>query len=331
MKEILAMRAMTEISRTLLGLAAMAVTAAAIAQTYPSKPLRLVLPYPPGGVVDFIGRTLGQRLSDQFGQPVVADNRPGAGGIIGVEAAAKSAPDGYILVLMDPAIVINPALQESVPYDVTRDLQCVSIVGSSPLVLAANPSLPVRDLAQLIEYAKANPGKLNFASAGIGTTPHMAGELLKLRIGAQMTHVPYKGMGPAMADLVSGRVQMSFGSITAALPFLRDARLRALATTGLKRSGALPDLPTVIEAGLPGFEVDLWLGMFSPANLPPQVLARLHSEIRKALEQAEVKAAFAKVGVEPRGTSPEEGSAFVRAEYEKWTRVVRDARLKGAS
>ena len=325
------MRTMTEVLRTLVGVAAMAVATAATAQTYPSKPLRLVLPYTPGGVVDFIGRTLGQRLSEQFGQPVVADNRPGAGGIIGVEATAKAAPDGYTLVLMDPAIVINPSLQDGVPYDVIRDLQCVSVVGSSPLVLAANPSLPVKDLAQLIEYAIANPGKLNFASAGIGTTPHMAGELLKLRIGAQMTHVPYKGMGAAMADLVSGRVQVSFGSITAALPFLRDARLRGLATTGLKRSGALPELPTVIEAGLAGFDVDLWLGLFSPANLSPQVLGRLNSEIKQALEQAEVKAAFAKVGVEPRGTSPEEGAAFVKAEYEKWNRVVRDAKLKGAS
>ena len=308
-----------------------AATGAAFGQAYPSKPLRLVLPYTPGGVVDFIGRTLAQRLSEQFGQPVVADNRPGAGGIIGVELTAKSAPDGYTLVLMDPAIVINPSLQDGVPYDVIRDLRCVSIVGSSPLVLAANPSLPVKYLAQLIEYAKANPGKLNFASAGIGTTPHMAGELLKLRIGAQMTHVPYKGMGAAMADLVSGRVQVSFGSITAALPFLRDARLRGLATTGLKRSGALPELPTAIEAGLPGFDVDLWLGVFSPANLPPQALVRLNSEIKKALEQAEVKAAFAKVGVEPRGTSPDEGAAFVKAEYDKWNRVVRDAKLKGAS
>ena len=325
------MRTMNEMLRTLAAVAATAVTSAAMAQAYPSKPLRLVLPYTPGGVVDFIGRTLAQRLSDQMGQPVVADNRPGAGGIIGVEVTAKSAPDGYTLVLMDPAIVINPTLQDGVPYDVIRDLQCVSIVGSSPLVLAANPSLPVKDLAQLIEYAKANPGKLNFASAGIGTTPHMAGELLNLRIGAQMTHVPYKGMGAAMADLVSGRVQVSFGSITAALPFLRDARLRGLATTGLKRSGALPELPTAIEAGLAGFEVDLWLGVFSPANLSPQVLARLNSEIKKALERAEVKAAFAKVGVEPRGTGPDEGAAFVKAEYEKWNRVVRDAKLKGAS
>ena len=304
---------------------------AASAQAYPSRPLRLVVPYAPGGVVDFIGRTLGQRLSEQLGQSVIADNRPGAGGIIGVEATAKSAPDGYTLVLMDPAIVINPVLQDAVPYDVIRDLTAVTIVGSSPLVLASNPGLPVKSVAELVAYAKAHPGTLNFASAGIGTTPHMAGELLKLRAGVPMTHVPYKGMGPAMADLVAGRVQFSFGSITAALPFLADHRLHGLATTGSKRSGALPDLPTMIEAGLPGFEVELWLGLFAPVGLPREVLARLNAETRKAIEHPEARAAFAKVGVEPRGTSPQDAAAFIRAENEKWGKVVRDAKQKGAS
>ncbi|HEY6864437.1 MAG TPA: tripartite tricarboxylate transporter substrate binding protein [Burkholderiales bacterium] len=303
-------------------------------QGYPSKPLRLVVPYAPGGVVDFIGRTLAQRLSEHLGQSVIGDNRPGAGGIIGVEATAKSAPDGYTLVLMDPAIVINPVLQDAVPYDVIRDLTAVSIVGSSPLVLVSNPALPVKNLTELIEYAKAHPGKLNFASAGIGTTPHMAGELMKLRIGAQMTHVPYKGMGPAMADVVAGRVQFSFGSITSALPFLKDNRIRGLATTGAKRSGALPDLPTMIEAGagsgLSGFEVELWLGLFGPAGLPRDVLARLNAETKKAIEDPQARAAFAKVGVEPRGTSAGDAADFIRAENEKWGKVVRDAKLKGA-
>jgi len=300
-------------------------------QAYPSRPVRLIVPYAPGGVVDFIGRTLGQRLSEQLGQSVIADNRPGAGGIIGVEATAKSAPDGYTLVIMDPAIVINPVLQDSVPYDVIRDLTAVSIVGSSPLVLVSNPGLPVKDVAELVAYAKAHPGTLNFASAGIGTTPHMAGELMKLRIGAQMTHVPYKGMGPAMADVVAGRVQFSFGSITSALPFLKDHRIRGLATTGPKRSGALPDLPTMIEAGLPGFEVELWLGLFGPAGLPRDALARLNADAKKAIEHPQARAAFAKVGVEPRGTSAEDAAAFIRAENEKWGKVVRDAKLKGAS
>ncbi len=323
---------MLRILRCAIGLAMLAWAAAAPAQiSFPSKPLRLIVPYAPGGVVDFIGRTLAQRLSEQLGQSVIADNRPGAGGIIGVEATAKSAPDGYTLVIMDPAIVINPVLQDAVPYDVIRDLTAVSIVGSSPLVLAASPALPVKSVAELVQYAIANPGRLNFASAGIGTTPHMAGELLKLRIGAQMTHVPYKGMGPAMADLVAGRVQFSFGSITAALPFLADRRLRGLATTGARRSGALPDLPTMIEAGLSGFEVDLWLGLFGPAHLAPQALARLNAETINAVAHPEARAAFAKVGVEPRGTTPAEAADFVRAENEKWGRVVRGAKLKGGS
>jgi tripartite-type tricarboxylate transporter receptor subunit TctC len=308
---------------------ALALAASATAQTFPSRPIQIVVPYAPGGVVDFVGRTLGQRLSQQVGQPVVTDNRPGAGGIIGIEYTARSAPDGHTLVVMDPAIVINPSLQEKVPYDVLRDLQSVSVIGSSPLVLVVNPAVPASSMAQLMEYAKANPGKLNFVSAGIGTTPHMAGEMLKLRANVSMQHVPYKGSGPAMADLVGGQVQMVFSSITAALPFMRDGRLRGLATTGAKRSGALPDLPTVIEAGYPGFEVDLWLGVFAPANLPPAVLARLNSEVRSALQDPGVRAAFAKVGIEPRGTSVEEGAAFVRDEFQKWATVVRDGRIRG--
>jgi tripartite-type tricarboxylate transporter receptor subunit TctC len=305
-----------------------AVVGNAIGQTWPGRQIQLVVPYAPGGVVDFIGRTVGQRLSTQVGQPVVIDNRPGAGGIIGVDYAARSASDGHTIVVMDPAIVINPTMQEKVPYDVKKDLQAVAVIGSSPLVLVVNPSVPATTLSQLIEYARANPGKLNFVSAGIGTTPHMAGELLKLRAGISMTHVPYKGSGPAMADLVGGQVQIGFSSITAALPYIRDNRLRPLATTGSKRSPALSEVPTVIESGYPGFEVDLWLCIFSPASVPAPIVERLNGEIGKALEDQAVRAAFEKVGVEPRITSVEESTRFVRAEFEKWANVVRDANLK---
>jgi tripartite-type tricarboxylate transporter receptor subunit TctC len=279
-------------------------------------------------VVDFIGRTLGQRLSQQVGQPVVIDNRPGAGGMVGIEYTARTAPDGQTIVLMDPAIVINPVLQEKPLYDLFRDLATVAVIGHSPLVLTVNPQLPVNDVKQLVQYAKANPGKLNFASAGIGTTPHMAGELLKIRAAIDMTHVPYKGSGPAMADLAAGQVQVGFSSITGALPFIKDARLRALATSGAKRSPALPDLPTFIEAGYPDFEVDLWLGLFAPINTPTALLHRLNSEIDAALKDQTVIAAFAKVGVEPRINTAEEGARFVRAEYEKWAQVVTGAKLK---
>ena len=298
------------------------------AQSWPSRPITLVVPYAPGGVVDFIGRTLGQRVAQQVGQPVVIDNRPGAGGMVGIEYTARAAADGQTIVLMDPAIVINPVLQEKPLYDLFRDLATVAVIGHSPLVLTVNPQLPVADVAQLVQYAKANPGKLNFASAGIGTTPHMAGELLKIRAGIDMTHVPYKGSGPAMADLAAGQVQVGFSSITGALPFIKDGRLRALATSGAKRSPALPDLPTFIEAGYPDFEVDLWLGMFAPLNTPTALLHRLNSEIDAALKDHTVAAAFAKVGVEPRINTAEEGARFVRAEYDKWAQVVTRAQLK---
>jgi len=313
--------------KTILCTVALIVAGSASAQTWPMHQIQLGVPYAPGGVVDFIGRTIGQRLSQQVGQPVVIDNRPGAGGMIGIEYTARSAPDGHTIVLMDPAVVINPVLQEKPLYEL-KDLATLAVVGSSPLVLTVNPQLPVADVAQLIQFAKASPGKLNFASAGIGTTPHMAGELLKARAGIDMTHVPYKGAGPAMADLAAGQVQVGFSSITGALPFLRDGRLRGLATSGAKRSAALPDLPTLIEAGYPDLEVDLWLGLFAPVSTPTPVVRRLNSEINAALKDPTVIAAFAKVGVEPRINSAEEGARFVRGEYEKWAQVVTGAKLK---
>ena len=313
--------------RTILCTFALLGATSAAAQ-WPARQIQLVVPYAPGGVVDFIGRTLGQRLAQQVGQPVVIDNRPGAGGMIGIEYTARSAPDGHTIVLMDPAVVINPVLQEKPLYDLFKDLATVAVIGHSPLVLTVNPQLPVTDVAQLVQYAKANPGKLNFASAGIGTTPHMAGELLKIRAGIDMTHVPYKGSGPAMADLAAGQVQVGFSSITGALPFIKDGRLRALATSGAKRSPALPDLPTFIEAGYPDLEVDLWLGLFAPISTPTAVMRRLNTEINAALSDATVVAAFAKVGVEPSAASGEEGARFVRAEHDKWAQVVTKARLR---
>ena len=302
--------------------------AGAQAQNYPSKPVRLVLPYAPGGIIDYVGRTLAQKLTENLGQPVVAENRPGGGGVLGTDSVARSAPDGYTLVLMDPAIIINPTLQADVPYDVFRNLQTVSIISSSPEVLVISPILPVKTFPELVVYGRANPGKLNFASAGIGTTPHLAGEMFKLRTGIDATHIPYKGIGASYTDMMSGKVQMAFSSIAGALPFTTDNRVRAIATTGAKRSSVYPDLPTVGEAGLAGFEVDLWLGVFAPAKLPVPILARLNGELTKALEAADLKTALAKVGVEPRGTSPEEGATFLRAEFDKWRQVITDGKIK---
>src|SRR5215471_14432151 len=272
---------------------------ASSAQTYPSKPIHFVLPYIPGGIIDTAGRHLALRLSESLGQSVVPENRPGAGGMVGADVVARSAPDGYTMLLTDPGLVSNPTLQADVPYDLFKGLQGVSIVGSSPAVIVASLKLPVNTLPELIAYAKDNPGKLNFASAGIGTAPHLAGEMIKLRTGIDMTHVPYRGIGAAYPDVISGKVQLAFSSIAGALPFTADNRVRPLATTGSARSSVYPDVPTVAESGLPGFDVDLWIAVYAPAGLPPQVLATLNSELNKTLEHPELKAAFAKIGVTP--------------------------------
>jgi tripartite-type tricarboxylate transporter receptor subunit TctC len=318
---------MTRIAALVSLCTALLVPSALVAQTYPSKPIRIVLPYVPGGIIDTAGRNIALRLSEGLGQSVVAENRPGAGGMVGADAVARSAPDGYTILLTDPALVSNPTLQADVPYDLFKGLQAVSIVGSSPAVIVASPSLPVTTFAELIAYAKAHPGKLNFASAGIGTAPHLAGEMIKLRAGLDMTHVPYRGIGAAYPDVMSGKVQLAFSSIAGAVPFTSDNRVRPIATTGSARSAVYPDVPTVAES-LPGFDVDLWIGIYAPAGLPPAVLAKLNGEINKALQHPELKAAFAKIGITPRGTSPDEGAAFTRSEYEKWKKVIVDGKIK---
>jgi tripartite-type tricarboxylate transporter receptor subunit TctC len=311
-----------------LGAAIASAPQIAAAQGFPSKPLRLVLPYAPGGIIDYVGRHLAERLGEKLGQTVIAENKPGAGGMVGADVVARSAPDGYTLVLTDPGIVINPTLQDDVPYDLFKGLQPISIIGSSPSVLVVSPKLPVKTFQDLIAYGKANPGKLNFATAGVGTAPHLAGELVKLRTGVEMTHIPYKGIGPAFPDIMNGKVQMAFSSIAGALPFTNDKRVTPIATTLLKRSSVYPDVPTIAESGLPGFEVDLWVGVYGPANLPPEILKRLNTELNKTLENPAMKDALAKVGIEPRGTSVEEGVAITRSEYDKWKKVIIDGKLK---
>lgn len=307
---------------------AAAVSASAQAQSFPTKPIKLVLPYSPGGIIDYVGRTLAQHLGDTIGQPVVAENRPGAGGIAGTDTVARSAPDGYTLVLMDPAIVINPTLQPSVPYDLFKGLTTVAMVSTSPEVVVVAPQLPVKTFQEFVTYAKANPGKLNFGSAGIGTTPHLAGELFKQRAGVDATHIPYRSIGQSYPDMMANKIQFAFSSIAGALPFTSDNRVRAIATTGLKRSAVYPDLPTVDEAGMKGFEVDLWLGIFAPAGLPADVHAKLSAELKKTLEKPEVKTALAKVGVEPRWQDQKDSAAFLKNEFDKWKKVIADGNIK---
>jgi tripartite-type tricarboxylate transporter receptor subunit TctC len=299
---------------------------AALAENFPSRPIHLILPYAPGGIIEFVGRTLSQKLGEVLRQPVVVEDRPGAGGIVGVDYVARAAPDGYNIVLVDPAIVTNPTLHKSLPYDIFKDMVAISIVATAPEVLVAAPQLGVKTHAALLAYGKANPGKLNYASAGIGSTPHLAAEMWKAQAGIDATHVPYKGIGPAFIDVVSGKVQMTFSSLPAAMPFMSKGSLIALATTGLKRAPMYPDLPTVSEL-LPGCVVDLWLGIYGTAGTPPDVLATLNSGLDKALRDDQLKAAFAKFGIAPRGTTLQEGAAFTREEYDKWRKVITDAHI----
>ena len=314
--------------RCLLGPALLFALAAAVhAESFPSRPVHLIIPYGPGGIVDFTGRVLAQKMSDVLGQPVVPDNRPGAGGIVGVDFVAHSDPDGYNVVLMDPAIVINPTLQKSLSYDVFKDLVTVSIVSSSPEVLVVAPQLGIKSYAELVAYGKANPGKLNYASAGVGTAPHLAAEMWKLGTGIDAVHVPYKGIGASYTDMMSNKVQMAFSSIAGALPFTNDGRVIPLATTGTTRSAVYPDLPTVAEAGLPGYSLDLWLGLYGRAGMPSDVLDKLNGAVAKALQDGELKASFAKFGLTPRGTSLADGTAFTKSEYEKWKKVIADGHI----
>ncbi len=308
-------------------LAFFAAAAPICAQTYPSRPIHLILPYQPGGIVDFSGRVLAKALTSILGQTVIAENKPGAGGIVGVDEVAHGTPDGYTVVLIDPSIVINPTLHQTMPYDVFKDLVTISIVCSSPHVLVVSPQLGVKTYAELVAYGKANPGKLNFGSAGLGTTPHLAGVLWTQDTGITATHVPYKGVGPSFVDLMSGKIQMEFSSIAGALPFTSKGSVIPLATTGNTRSPVYPDLPTVSEAGIPGFDVEVWLGLYGTAGTPPDVLAALNSAVAKALQDPDVKTAFATFGIEPRGTSLAQGAAFTREEYEKWHKVITDGHI----
>jgi tripartite-type tricarboxylate transporter receptor subunit TctC len=298
------------------------------AQTYPDRPIKLVLPYAPGGIIDTAGRLLGKALEAQLKQPVVPDNRPGAGGMLGTAVVAQSQPDGYTILFIDPAIAINPSLQKSVPYNLFKDLKVVATVSTSPLIVAVPPSVPVYDLKQLIAYSKAKDGGVAFASAGVGTTTHLAPELLKLQAGLVGTHVPYRGAGPSMPDLLSERVQVVFYSPAAVQPFIDDNRVRAIAQTGSTRSQSNPNVPTGIESGFPDFRVDLWTAVFVPSATPQPVVDRLAREIQTTVNDPGFRAAMAKIGAEPFYQGPAEAAAFVRKDFDKWADLIRSAKIE---
>ncbi len=296
----------------------------ASAQHYPSKPIRFVVPYPAGGPLDTVARLLAQKVSEGVGQPVVVDNKPGAGGNIGADIVAKSPADGYTILMGAVAThAINPTLYASIPYDPVRDFAPITQVASTPNVLVVNPAVPVATVAEFIAYAKANSGKLNFASGSTGSAGHLAGELFKAMAGIEMTHVPYKGAAPAMNDLIGGQIHLMFDNLASSLGQVRAGKVRALAVTTAKRTPLAPELPTIAEAGLPGFDISTWFGVFAPAGTPREALDRLHGQFTRALAAPDVREKMQNLGAEPVGNHPEEFAAYIRAEGEKYARVIK--------
>ena len=304
--------------------------AGAFAQGYPSKPIRMVVPYPPGGPLDIMARAIGQKLAEAWGQPVVVENRAGAGGNIGADLVAKSPPDGYTLLMGAVAThAINPTLYGHVPYDPVKDFLPVALVAQVPNILVVNPSVPAVTVKDLIELARARPGTLNFGSGSTGSTGHLAGELFNIMAGVKMVHIPYKGGAPAMADLLAGQVQLMFDNLANALPNVRAGRLRALAVTTLARSPALPELPTIAESGLPGFDLTTWFGVMAPAGTSPEIVARLNAEIVRDLNAKDMRERLEKMGAGvPANNTPEHFAAFIRDEAAKYAKVVRESGAK---
>jgi len=302
-------------------------SAAAFAQ-YPERPIRLIVSYPPGGGTDVTARIIVGKLSEGVGKQFVIDNRSGAGSMIGTDLVAKAAPDGYTLLMSDTTFGIVPGLYPKVPYDTLRDFQPVTQVTSVPVGLVVNPGVPARSVKELVALARAKPGGLNFGSGGVGTPVHMAGELLKIAAKIDIVHIPYKGAGPAFTDLLGGHFQMMFPTLQSAVPHIKSGRLRLLALTTEKRSSAFPDTPTMDEAGVPGVIAVAWFGVHAPRATPKAIIARLHAEVVKVLQDPGVRQRFESEGADIIGSTPERFSSFVANEITKWTRVVKEAGIK---
>ncbi len=311
-----------------LTLCAIGMGSQALAQEYPARPIRFIVPFPPGGTLDITARIMQPGLSESLGQTVVIENRGGAGGVVGTEAAARSAPDGYTFLFTFSAHTMNPALYQ-LSYDVERDFAPVSLLVSVPQLIAAHPNAPAKTLRELVAAARERPGFYAYASPGNGTPGHIAAELLKRRAGIDMVHVPYKGGAPALADTIAGQVPFLFLTAPAGLPSVRSGKLRALAVTTLKRNPAAPEIPTVAEElNLPDYEVDTWLALFAPARTPEAIIARMHKEVARVLHLPEVKQRLLEQSADPVGSSPEELGRVVKTELRKWAEVVRSAKIK---
>ena len=301
--------------------------AGALAQDYPNRPVRLIVPFPPGGSNDVVGRLVAMQLSTQLGQQVFVDNRGGAGGVIGTEACATAAPDGYTLCIISIAHAVNPALHK-LNYDPIKSFTPISIFATGPNVLAINPTLPVNSVKELVALAKQKPGELNYASAGVGSFQHLGGELFKLTAGVNIVHVPYKGGGPAMQDVISGHVKIMFSSLIQTTPFIKSGQLKALGTGGAKRSSVLPDVPTIAEAGVPGYVADNWWGLAAPAGLPGPLAEKLYAASQAALKSPELLAAFEREGAAPVTMTTAEFGEYVKGEIAKWARVVKEGNIQ---
>jgi len=297
------------------------------AQSYPNRPVRLIVPFPPGGSNDVVGRMIAVQLSTRLDKPVVVENQGGAGGLIGTEMAARSQPDGYTLLLVSVAYAFIPAIYK-LPYDPATAFAPVAILGAGPVVIAVTSKLPVSSVKELIALAKEKPGELNYATAGVGSFQHLASELFKLQAGVDIVHIPFKGGGPAMMDVIAGNTQIAIGSLVQMLPQIKAGKLKALGVGSANRIAALPELPTISEAGVPGYEVTNWWGIVVPAGTPRSIIDRLHKELTAVVASTETKERFETEGAEPRSMSPDEFGRFIAAETVKWARVVKDAGIR---
>ena len=295
----------------------------AAAQTYPSRPIRFIVPFPPGGGNDIVARIIAVRLSEGLGQQLVIDNRGGAGGTVGTDLTAKAPPDGHTLLLNNISLAVNHTLFKKLPYDTLSDLAAVSLIGRQPNMVVVHPGVSAKSMRELLDLARAKPGELNYGSGGIGTASHLATEMLKLMTQVNLVHVPYKGLGPALTDLIGGRVQIIVSTMASALPHMKSGKLRPLAVTTAKRSSFFPEVPTMNEAGVKGYEFSTWYGLLAPARTPKAIVDRLNAETRSALGSAPVKQQFTTQGLEVEGSTPQEFAAYLRSEVDKWAKVVK--------
>jgi tripartite-type tricarboxylate transporter receptor subunit TctC len=298
------------------------------AQSYPNKAVRLVVPFLAGGSTDIVGRTVGQKLSEMWGQPVVVDNRPGGGTTIGTDMVAKSAPDGYTLLVTPAPFTINPSLLSKIPYDALTDFAPITLINTTPLVMVVHPGVPAKNVKELIALAKANPGKLNFGSSGTGGSNHLAGELFDAMAGVKMVHIPYKGNAGALTDIVGGHLDVVYNGVTSAIALIKGGKLRVLAVTSLQRTPALPDVPTLNESGLKGFEAVAWNGLTAPAKTPRDVILKINADVLKVISSPELRERLKAEGSDPVGNSPEQFATYLRDEIAKWAKVIKFAGVK---